>query len=52
VGRPYYGINSQILDPDPKTGFGEIVAKSRNIFMGFHLDEDRTKEAFTSGDIL
>ena len=52
MGRPYYGINCQILNPDPKTSFGEIVAKSRNIFMGFHLDEEKTKEAFTSGTIF
>ena len=51
VGRTFFGVNCQILEPDEK-GSGEIASRSRNIFMGFHLDEEKTKEAFTSGTIF
>ena len=49
VGQPYIGIRSKILNPDPQTGIGEIAARARNVFMGFHNCEDKTKEVFTEG---
>ena len=56
VGLPYFGVNNKILNPDPD-GIGEICCKSRNVFMGYHNDEVRTKEAidkdgwYKSGDL-
>lgn len=38
-----------ISNPD-KDGFGEIITQSRNVFMGYHRDEIKTKEAFTNED--
>ena len=51
VGKPYTGVYSKILNPDPGTGVGEVVGRSRNIFMGYHNHEEKTKEAFTDGNI-
>jgi len=45
VGLPYTGVNNKLLNPD-SDGIGEICTKSRNVFMGYHKDEVRTKEAF------
>ena len=50
VGKPYSGVYSKILDPDPGSGIGEVVGRSRNIFMGYHNNEEKTKEAFTEGN--
>ena len=48
VGQSYTGVNNRILDPDSQ-GIGEIATKSRNVFMGYHKDETKTKEAFEDG---
>ena len=34
-----------ILNPN-EDGIGEIATRSRNVFMGYHKDEAKTKEAF------
>ena len=36
----------KIENPD-KDGIGEIVAKGKNIMLGYYNDEEKTKEAFT-----
>ena len=46
-GLPFLGVTSKILNPD-SDGIGEIATRSRNIFMGYHKDEVRTKEVFDS----
>ena len=46
-GLPFLGVTSKILNPD-SDGIGEIATRSRNIFMGYHKDEMRTKEVFDS----
>ena len=46
-GLPFLGVTSKILNPD-LDGIGEIATRSRNIFMGYHKDEMRTKEVFDS----
>ena len=49
-------MNNKLLNPD-SDGIGEICTKSRNVFMGYHNDEIRTKEAidedgwYKSGDL-
>ena len=46
-GLPFLGVTSKIINPD-SDGIGEIATRSRNIFMGYHKDEMRTKEVFDS----
>ena len=41
-------MNNTILNPD-EDGIGEIGVRSRNVFMGYHKDPFRTKEAFQDG---
>jgi long-chain-fatty-acid--CoA ligase ACSBG len=55
AGQAYVGVHNTILNPD-ENGIGEIATKSRNVFMGYHRDEVKTKEAvedgwFKSGDL-
>ena len=38
-------MDNILLDIDQE-GTGEIGTRSRNTFMGYHMDEKRTKEAF------
>ena len=35
VGKSFRGVHNQILNPDPNTGEGEVIARSRNVFMGY-----------------
>ena len=48
VGLSYYGLNNTILNPDSE-GCGEVATKSRNVFMGYHKEEAKTKEVFEDG---
>jgi long-chain acyl-CoA synthetase len=47
VGTPIFGLEMKINDPDPVTGEGEIVAKGRNIMLGYYRNEKQTREVFT-----
>ncbi|MEX0981015.1 MAG: AMP-binding protein [Bacteroidales bacterium] len=47
VGKPIFGVEMKINDPDPVTGEGEIVAKGRNIMSGYYKNEAQTREVFT-----
>ena len=47
AGLPFLGVTSKIINPD-SDGIGEIATRSRNIFMGYHKDEMRTKDVFDS----
>ena len=54
-GKTYIGVNNMIINPDSQ-GVGEIGTSSRNVFMGYHNDEVKTKEVFhdhwfKSGDL-
>ncbi|MGE4510224.1 MAG: AMP-binding protein [Sulfurimonadaceae bacterium] len=46
TGPTVYGVELKIKDPDPKTGLGEICAKSPSIMKGYYKDEEKTKEVF------
>ncbi len=47
VGKPIFGLEMRINDPDPVTGEGEIVVKGRNIMSGYYRNEKQTREVFT-----
>ena len=48
VGLSYWGVTNTILNPDHE-GHGEVATKSRNVFMGYHKEEAKTKEVFEDG---
>jgi long-chain acyl-CoA synthetase len=37
----------KIMNPDPKTGEGEIIARGPNIMLGYYKNEEETKKVFT-----
>ncbi len=41
------GQEIRILDPDPETGEGEIIARGPNIMMGYYKEPELTKAVFT-----
>jgi len=41
------GVQIKILDPDPETGVGEIVAKGPNVMRGYYRNEEATRKTFT-----
>lgn len=47
TGPAVPGVKLKILDPDPLTGEGEIVAKGENIMAGYYKNPEATSEAFT-----
>ncbi len=49
VGRGGQGAIIRILDGDAD-GVGEVACRARNVFMGYHKDEEKTREAFTEDD--
>ena len=55
-GKPVPGVEVKIVDPDPKTGIGEIYARGPNIMKGYYNDPERTAEVllpdgwFKTGD--
>jgi len=48
VGESYWGVANTILNPDHE-GHGEVATKSRNVFMGYHKEENKTQEVFEDG---
>lgn len=52
VGLPIPGVEIKILEPDPDTGVGEIVARGPNIMKGYYRNEEMTQAAFLQGGWL
>jgi len=48
VGRPLPGVEIKIKDPD-ENGIGEIIAKGKNIMLGYYADEENTKNVLNDG---
>ena len=48
IGYVMEGVDLKISNPDPKTGVGEVVARSRGVMKGYYKDPELTKAAFTT----
>ena len=46
IGYPICGVELSVDNPD-ESGMGEIIAKGKNIMLGYFNDEQATQEAFT-----
>jgi len=52
TGIPMAGVELKIKNKDPKTGEGEIIAKSPSVMMGYYKDEAKTAEVMEDGWFL
>lgn len=48
IGWVMEGVDLRIINADPETGVGEVVAKGENIMKGYYKDPELTKAAFTT----
>jgi long-chain acyl-CoA synthetase len=44
TGKPISGVEIKIVDPDPRNGIGEIVARGANIMKGYYKNPAMTRE--------
>lgn len=47
AGKPTPGVEMKIIDADPATRIGEIVARGPNIMRGYYDDAEKTKETIS-----
>jgi long-chain acyl-CoA synthetase len=47
AGKPIPGVQVKIVEVDPATGIGGILARGPNVMQGYYDDNDRTKETLT-----
>lgn len=47
IGVPAYGVEVDLDNVNPKTGIGEIIARGRNVMLGYFKDLERTASVLT-----
>ncbi|MFZ0391256.1 MAG: AMP-binding protein [Calditrichia bacterium] len=47
VGRPARDVEVTILEPDARSGVGEIAVKGPNVMQGYYKNPEETKKVFT-----
>lgn len=47
IGPILHGVELQIINPNPETGIGEVVARGPNVMKGYYNDPDLTQSVFT-----
>ncbi len=47
IGPVMPGVTLKLLDPDPVTGIGEVLAKGPNVMKGYYRDPELTASVFT-----
>lgn len=52
TGIPMDGVELKIKNKDPKTGEGEIMAKSPSVMLGYYKDKEKTNEVMEDGWFL
>ncbi len=52
TGSAMAGVELAIKDKDPKTGEGEIIAKSPSVMLGYYKDKKQTSEVIQDGWFL
>ncbi len=50
IGPVMEGVEIKILNPDPVSGIGEVVAKGDNIMRGYYKEKELTDEVFTTAE--
>ena len=45
TGKPVPGVEIKIVDPDPRTGIGEIHARGSNVMRGYFNNPEATKDS-------